>query len=189
VESQAVLHLYRADREGDVHLVHRLDRNTSGLLVLARHARAARVLSKAIKAGQWEKEYLALVVGKPDREGEIRVPLRGQSAHTSFRRLATGQGFSLLQVRIGTGRTHQIRAHLRIIGHPVVGDPRYGDGRLNREVQEKYGLRRQFLHASRLRFPHPETGEPVEILSPLAPDLEKALDRMGVSPPPTVGER
>ena len=200
VVGQATLHLRRSGKAAAVHLVHRLDRNTSGLLVLARSPRAARILSESFRSGDVEKEYVALVRGVPPARGEIDVPLtrksssggprvrpsRGKgalSARTRYRRIAKGDGFSLLAVRILTGRTHQIRAHLRHLGHPIAGDPRYGDGALNRQVRLRLGLLRQFLHASRLRFPHPESGEAVDVRARLPADLTAALRPLGIRVP------
>lgn len=195
---QVALHLRRAGRPAAVHLVHRLDRNTSGLLVLGRSPRIARALAEMFRAGEVEKEYIALVAGRPPASGEISAPLMkeerpagprvrpsggGRPAWTSYRRLATRQGLSLLRVRIRTGRTHQIRAHLRHIGHPIVGDPRYGDGRRNRSVRDRCGLGRQFLHASRLRFRHPTREVPIDRGAPLPDDLAAPLRALGMREP------
>jgi 23S rRNA pseudouridine1911/1915/1917 synthase len=167
-------------------IVHRLDRNTSGLLVVARTPDAHRALRAALAAREMRREYLALVEGRPSaRTGTIDAPLgrdrrtrtrvstdtdRPREARTHFaleRALPTA---SLLRITLDTGRTHQIRAHLEAIGHPVAGDPDYG-------TAARYGLERQFLHAARLVFPHPATGERVDVSSPLPPDLEAALAR------------
>jgi 23S rRNA pseudouridine1911/1915/1917 synthase len=167
-------------------IVHRLDRDTSGLLVVARSEAAHRALRAALQARQITREYLVLVEGRPPaRTGTIDAPVgRDRRART---RMSTDTDVpreaithfeieralprtTLLRVRLETGRTHQIRAHLQAIGHPVVGDPEYGTaGRL--------GLERQFLHAARLAFAHPITGEPIDVSSPLPPDLMAALDR------------
>ena len=167
-------------------IVHRLDRDTSGLLVVARTESAHRALRAALQRREITREYLALVEGRPPaRTGTIDAPLgrdrrvrtrtstdtdAPKPAITHFEIERALPRTTLLRVRLETGRTHQIRAHLRAIDHPVVGDPEYGTaGRL--------GLERQFLHAARLAFTHPVTGEPVDVSSPLPPDLQAALER------------
>jgi len=172
-----------AERAG---IVHRLDRDTSGLLVVAKSEEAHRALRAQLAAGRMRREYLALVEGRPPaRTGTIEAPLgrdrrvrtrvsidtdAPREAVTHFeieRALPTS---TLLRVRLQTGRTHQIRAHLRAIGHPVAGDPEYGRAGL-------FGLQRQFLHATRLAFAHPLGGPPVDVTSPLPADLAEALAR------------
>ena len=169
-------------------IVHRLDRDTSGLLAVARSEAAHRALRAALQARAITREYLVLVEGRPPaRTGTIDAPLGRdrrvrtrmstdtdvpRAAITHFEIERALPRTTLLRVRLETGRTHQIRAHLRAIGHPVVGDPEYGTaGRL--------GLDRQFLHAARLAFTHPVTGAPVDLSSPLPPDLRAALERAG----------
>jgi 23S rRNA pseudouridine1911/1915/1917 synthase len=170
------------DRPG---IVHRLDRDTSGLLVVARSEEAHRRLQAAIAAREVEREYLALVEGRPPaRTGTIEAPIgrdprvrtrmavggvSPREARTHFTLECALPRFSLLRVRLDTGRTHQIRVHLAAIGHPVAGDPEYGSAGL-------LGLERQFLHATRLAFTHPLTGAPVEASSPLPEDLQRALE-------------
>jgi 23S rRNA pseudouridine1911/1915/1917 synthase len=167
-------------------IVHRLDRDTSGLLVVARSERAHRRLQRALRDRHVERHYLALVHGatppaltvdRPigrDRKVRTRMAIddvEGRVAVTHMRRLEDLGRFTLADVRLETGRTHQIRVHLDSVGHPVVGDRVYG------RREETLGLDRQFLHAARLAFPHPETGEPIEVESPLPHDLELALRR------------
>jgi 23S rRNA pseudouridine1911/1915/1917 synthase len=170
------------DRPG---IVHRLDRDTSGLMVVARTEDSYRGLRNLVRRRALERRYLALVRGRPRSwSGRIEAPLgrdrreptrmsldtdTPRDAVTHFEVEQLIDGHALLDVRLETGRTHQIRVHLAAIGLPVVGDPVYG-------VPEP-GLRRQFLHAWRLAFPHPLTGEPVEIESPLPPELQAALAR------------
>jgi 23S rRNA pseudouridine1911/1915/1917 synthase len=167
-------------------IVHRLDRDTSGLLVVARSDEAHVRLRELVRRRGLTREYLALVVGRPrSRRGTIDAPV-GRDRHDRLRRsLDTDtpreavthfeveellSRHTLVRVRLETGRTHQIRVHLAAIELPVVGDPVYGrPGEL--------GLGRQFLHAARLAFPHPFSGEPVEVVSPLPPDLGEALER------------
>ncbi len=165
-------------------IVHRLDRDTSGLLVVARSEEVHRALKAAIAAREVRREYLALVEGRPPaRRGTVDAPLgrdrrvrtrvspdtdEPREARTHFALEDALPGFSLLRVWLETGRTHQIRAHLLAIGHPVAGDPEYG-------TAGTLGLERQFLHAARLAFTHPVTGVAVDLSSPLPPDLEAAL--------------
>jgi 23S rRNA pseudouridine1911/1915/1917 synthase len=172
-----------AERAG---IVHRLDRDTSGLMVVTRSRRAHRRLQAALANRQIEREYLALVEGRPPaRSGTIEAPI-GRDPRVRTRMAVGGAGArearthftlersladsSLLRLRLETGRTHQIRVHLRAIGHPVCGDPEYGTAGL-------LGLQRQFLHATRLAFEHPLTGERIEVLSALPGDLQVALER------------
>jgi 23S rRNA pseudouridine1911/1915/1917 synthase len=171
------------DRPG---IVHRLDRDTSGLLVVARSEAAFGALQDAIRRREVERRYLALVRGHPrSRTGRIdaalgrdrRDPTRRsldseapREAVTWFEVVETLPAHTLLDVRLETGRTHQIRVHLAEIGLPVSGDPTYG-------VAGDLGLERQFLHAHRLRFVHPLTGAEIELESPLPADLTAALER------------
>jgi 23S rRNA pseudouridine1911/1915/1917 synthase len=171
------------DRPG---IVHRLDRDTSGLLVVARSDEAYERLQQLVRRRALTREYLALVAGKPrSRRGTIDAPV-GRDRHDRLRhsldtdtpRAAVTHfeleellpGHALLRVRLETGRTHQIRVHLAAIDLPVSGDPSYG-------VAGDLGLERQFLHAARLAFEHPVTGGPVDVSSPLPPDLAVALER------------
>jgi 23S rRNA pseudouridine1911/1915/1917 synthase len=172
-----------AERAG---IVHRLDRDTSGLLVVARTERAHERLQRAISERRVEREYLALVEGlPPSRSGTIEAPIGrdprvrtrmtlggagAREARTHFTLERALERSSLLRVRLDTGRTHQIRVHMSAIGHPVCGDPEYGTKGL-------LGLERQFLHAARLAFDHPTTGERIDLCSPLPEDLRRALRR------------
>jgi len=171
------------DRPG---IVHRLDRDTSGLLVVARDEATHRALREAIAAREVVREYLALVQGRPAaRTGTIDAPLGRDrrlrtristdtddphAAVTHFEVERALASSTLLRVRLETGRTHQIRAHLLAIGHPVLGDPDYG-------IPGRHGLGRQFLHAEHLAFDHPVTAERIDVRSPLPADLRTALDR------------
>jgi 23S rRNA pseudouridine1911/1915/1917 synthase len=168
-------------------IVHRLDRDTSGLLVVAKSEAAHRALQAAIRARTVRREYLALVEGcPPARSGTVDAPIGRdrrvrtrmstdtdvpRAARTHFAIERALPGAALLRVTLETGRTHQIRVHLQAIGHPVAGDPEYGTPGL-------FGLRRQFLHAARLAFAHPVTGEPVDVSSPLPDDLAAVLARL-----------
>jgi 23S rRNA pseudouridine1911/1915/1917 synthase len=166
-------------------IVHRLDRDTSGLLVVARTEEAYGRLQEQVRNRELERRYKALVRGRPrSRRGRIEAPIgrdrhdptrqsldtdtpRDAVTHFEVERLLAKH--ALLDVRLETGRTHQIRVHLAAIELPVVGDPIYG-------IADEQ-LKRQFLHAWRLAFPHPVTGEPVEVESPLPPELQSALAR------------
>jgi 23S rRNA pseudouridine1911/1915/1917 synthase len=172
-----------AERPG---IVHRLDRDTSGLLVVARSHEAYRRLQRLLRARKMEREYLALACGRPQsRRGRIEAPIgrdwsdptrisldtaTPREAVTDFELVELFPRHALLRVRLQTGRTHQIRVHLAAIDLPVAGDPAYG-------VSGDLGLERQFLHAARLAFDHPFTGRRVEEESPLPPDLAAALER------------
>jgi 23S rRNA pseudouridine1911/1915/1917 synthase len=167
-------------------VVHRLDRDTSGLLVLARSDAVHAALKAQLARRELVREYLALVEGRPPaRSGTIDAPLgrdrrvrtristdtdEGREAVTHFEIEQALPHDTLLRVRLETGRTHQIRAHLLAIGHPVAGDPEYG-------TAGRYGLERQFLHAARLAFSHPVTNAAVEVTSPVPADLATALAR------------
>jgi 23S rRNA pseudouridine1911/1915/1917 synthase len=169
-------------------IVHRLDRDTSGVLVVARTDRAHRALAEQFQTREVEKVYLALVHGQMETiEGHVsrpisRDPVRrtrmtarfdtGRNAYTEFKVRERFEFFNYLEVRIGTGRTHQIRVHLSFLKHPVVGDSLYGAPKL---IPGYPPLNRFFLHAHRLRFKSPSTGEWIAVESPLAPDLEEYL--------------
>jgi 23S rRNA pseudouridine955/2504/2580 synthase len=170
-------------------LAHRLDRDTSGLLIVAKKRAALVELHRMLREGEIEKVYLTIVKGRwegQNREirealhkyvnakGERRVSVQegGMAAATRVKALKTSPDFSLLEVRLLTGRTHQIRVHLEHAGHPVLGDGKYGDFDLNRQL-EKAGVRRLFLHASRLAFAHPLTRERIELQAPLPAEMKK----------------
>jgi 23S rRNA pseudouridine1911/1915/1917 synthase len=174
------------DTEWRAGLVHRLDRDTSGLLVVAKSDAVHETLKAALQRRDISREYLALVEGRPPaKAGTIDAPIGRdrrvrtrmstdtdvpREARTHFELLEALPGTTLLRVKLETGRTHQIRVHLQAIGHPVAGDPEYGRAGL-------LGLERQFLHATRLAFAHPVTGEPIAVESPLPADLAAALKR------------
>ncbi|MDX6655639.1 MAG: rRNA synthase [Solirubrobacteraceae bacterium] len=172
-------------------IVHRLDRDTSGLLVVAKSDAVHTALKEALQRREVTREYLALVEGRPPaRAGTIDAPIgrdrrvrtlvstdtdQARDAVTHFTLERALAQTTLLRVRLETGRTHQIRVHLQAIGHPVCGDPEYGTAGL-------FGLTRQFLHAERLTFTHPVTGAVVDVHSPLPADLTAALERASVGP-------
>jgi 23S rRNA pseudouridine1911/1915/1917 synthase len=167
-------------------IVHRLDRYTSGVLLVAKNDAAHRNLAAQFASRRVHKIYLALVHGAVKQDhGKIEKPIArdpvrrvrmtarladGRSAWSEYRVLRRFARFTLLEVRIGTGRTHQIRVHLASIGHPVVGDRLYG---APAEVPGRESLGRYFLHAASIRFEQPTTGQPVEISAPLPADLEQ----------------
>ena len=173
-------------------LAHRLDRDTSGLLVVAKKRSALVELHRMLREGEIEKVYLTVVKGRwvagnrelrdalhkyVDAKGERRVAVRegGIAAVTQVKPLRAGERFSLLEVRLLTGRTHQIRVHLAHAGHPVLGDDKYGDFELNHKLQ-KAGVRRLLLHATRLAFLHPLTQEKLELRSPIPPEMKQFVD-------------
>jgi len=174
-------------------IVHRLDRGTSGVMVVAKHDRAHQELSRQFSDREVEKEYIALVWGVVQAGRRIdaaigRDPDHRQKMSTRARRARSAvtrvtyshqfEGVSLLNVAIATGRTHQIRVHLSAIGHPIVGDATYGGvhRRVAASLRAVMRLERPFLHAARLAFTHPGDGRRVEFESPLPPDLQSVLD-------------
>ncbi len=177
-------------------LAHRIDRATSGLVLIGKTLAASQALAALIKKRQVRKTYLAVALGGlPAREGTIDVPIerqqdargrrrkveagRGRRAVTHYRVLAQRGHFTLLELDLETGRTHQIRAHLANAGAPLLGDDEYGDRARNRHAAQTLGLTRQFLHAARLELAHPLTGQALSLAAPLWPDLALALDRAG----------
>ena len=179
----------------ELELVHRLDRDTSGCLILSKKRSALRALHAALREGLMEKRYLALAAG--DWQGKaraVRLALRkntlqsgermvrvdlveGKAAHTRFLPLEHFPGAVLLQADLDTGRTHQIRVHLQAIGHAVAGDEKYGDAVFNQRLRA-LGLRRLFLHAALVAFRHPQDGRPMRIEAPLPADLQSILTRL-----------
>jgi len=175
-------------------LVHRLDRETSGLLILAKKRAALVSLHAALSAGEVRKIYTLLVKGRfprgrrqvdasldkyllPGGDRRVKVSSSGQQARTIFKRIESAGEYSLLEAELLTGRTHQIRVHAAHLGHPIVGDDKYGDFALNKAMA-RMGLKRMFLHAARIGFRHPGTGEPMQLEAPLPPDLERFLDEV-----------
>ena len=167
-------HLYGwlSARERYVGLHHRLDTPASGLLLLTCHRRANRAIARALADGSMKRTYLVVTVGDPGDQGCWDAPVDGKPARTHWRRLHSGGGMSLIEVRLETGRTHQIRRHALGAGHPVVGDRRYG-GRAARAWP------RLALHAWQLSLPHPRTGETLSVRAPVPDDLQALLVRTG----------
>jgi 23S rRNA pseudouridine955/2504/2580 synthase len=178
-------------------LVHRLDRETSGLLMIAKKRLAMTRLHDAFRAGTISKRYLTLVKGRwqnplqhvrlpllkyltSDNQRRVSVSDQGKDAHSVVRLLKRWENFSLLEVELKTGRTHQIRVHLTHLGFPLAGDDKYGDFALNRELQ-KVGLKRMFLHAAQLAFDHPISGQKIALDSPLPQDLQQFVARLEIN--------
>ena len=177
-------------------LAHRLDKETSGVLVLATKRSALVELHRMLRAGEVHKRYLALATGPwRDAKRHVKLPLQrylneegerrvavdddGQRAHTIFHLKQRYEGFSLLEAELKTGRTHQIRVHLAALGHAIACDDKYGDPIQNKSFR-RLGLKRMFLHAARLEMLHPLTKEPLSLESPLPEDLAGFLSTLQV---------
>jgi 23S rRNA pseudouridine1911/1915/1917 synthase len=172
-------------------IVHRLDKDTSGLLVVAKDDDAYQELVRAMAERRVARSYLALVRGTPSPTGSIDAPIGrhnlnrtkmavvpgGRPSVTHYRVVAAAERRSLLEVDLETGRTHQIRVHLSHLGHPVLGDRTYGG---MTDDARAIGLTRPFLHAFRLSFPHPDDGRTITISDPLPDDLAAALEAAGI---------
>ena len=183
--------LAREALDAFVHPLHRLDRGTSGVLLFALDPEAAAAMGALFEAGAIDKTYVALVRGTPPAEGRVDHPIprkeggeRVPSATTFVRLEAAtveelGRSFSLVEAHPETGRLHQVRRHLKHINHPILGDANYGKGDLNRLVRDRFGLGRLALHASRVAFTHPFSGERVTLSAELPEDLTTPLRAMG----------
>ncbi len=175
-------------------LAHRIDRETSGLLIVAKKRSALTALHDMMREGRIEKRYLTLVAGRwanplqhikvplfkyltPEGERRVRVSSEGKAAHSVVRLVRRYARYSLLEVELKTGRTHQIRVHLAHLGFPLCGDDKYGDFALNKTLEGE-GLKRMFLHAARLSFTHPLTGVPISLEASLPEELQTFLDRL-----------
>jgi len=198
--SFGVIEALRASRPAEsLELVHRLDRDTSGCLIVARGRAALTSLHALIRAGGMHKSYLALVAGSwqlgtkridaplstdERRHGErhVRVAREGKASVSVFKPIQFfGKRATLMQVDIPTGRTHQIRVHAAFAGHPLLGDDKYGERVLNQDMRQ-LGLKRIFLHARSIAFDWPGSGEPFHVSAPLPPDLAAVLDALGDQP-------
>jgi 23S rRNA pseudouridine955/2504/2580 synthase len=199
--SVGVIEALRAMRpDEDFELVHRLDRDTSGVLIIAKRRAALLELQALLREGDDEeapnKKYLALLVGKmPSGTMTVEAPLQksvlqggermvrvdpaGKPSVSHFRLIERRGGHSFCEVRIETGRTHQIRVHAAHLGHPVAGDEKYGDREANKKLAEQAGLKRLFLHAASMEFALDSGRTPYLINAPLAPELTDVLDRLG----------
>ena len=174
-----ILETQYRDRGIKPQLVHRLDKNTSGLLVVAKNQQTASELESCFETGKVDKEYLCLVVGRLQMtEGKIDFSLRGRDdkpvrALTRFRVIKRFAAVTLVRVAIETGRLHQIRLHFAKLGYPVVMDDQHGDFGFNKRFRKEFGLKRQFLHAEKLKLNY--AGNPREWTAPLAKDLDNTL--------------
>ena len=174
-------------------LAHRLDKDTSGCLIVAKKRSALKILHDLFRSNEVKKTYLALLTGRWERKkllvtapllrntgkgGErvVKVSQAGKFAETGFRRIHKYKDLTLVEASPKTGRTHQIRVHAAWLGHPIVGDSRYGDDELNRKLKQR-GYKRLFLHAKQLQFSHPVTGETMSFEAPLPPELDKLLNK------------
>jgi 23S rRNA pseudouridine955/2504/2580 synthase len=187
-------------RAKELFLVHRLDRDTSGCLLIARDRAALRDLQTALQDQKIDKYYTALVMGRwGEKDSRIDMPLRRNKMQAGERQVQVDEdgkqavsifkvireypdkpgatGCSLMKVQLVTGRTHQIRVHGAESGHPLAGDRRYGNESFNQQMKA-YGLRRMFLHATALNFPHPDNGKTMHIEPPLDDDLQQILDKL-----------
>jgi len=178
-------------------LVHRLDRETSGLLLLAKKRTALTNLHEQMRDGETDKRYLALASGDwKNKRQHVKAPLHkyttgdgerrvavsedGMPSHTVFTLLKKFAEFALLEAELKTGRTHQIRVHLQSTGFPIAGDDKYGDFALNKALQKRtVPLRRMFLHAHQITFRHPDSGKIMTLNAPLAPECERFLVSLG----------
>lgn len=188
-----ILRVLRPQQKG-LELAHRLDRDTSGCLIVAKRRSALRILQELQRDGRIDKRYLALLKGSWRRGREhVRVPLKkntlksgervvrvdpeGKAAHTEFSVLTKFRDSTLVEIKLHTGRTHQIRVHSTYLHSPVLGDEKYGDDDSNRAFKQ-YGLRRLFLHAARLRFPWPGSSKMYDIEAPLPEELASVLENI-----------
>ncbi len=200
-ETEFAADALRAQFGGPIHLVHRLDRATSGCLLVAFDRDAASALGKAVMSREMEKDYLAVCRGWPEPpHGLIDHPLDGgpgkpekKPAVTAYRTLATGElplpcagfptaRFALLLCSPQTGRFRQIRRHLKHLRHHLIGDTSHGDGQRNRMFRSELGVHRMLLHAWRLAFVHPFSGMPVEAVAPPDGDFRRVFERFGWAP-------
>ena len=170
-----------------IRFVNRLDRDTSGCVVIAKNQFIHHMLSEQMKRGEVEKRYVAAVHGRlSSSNGMIDAPIArlsdedirrevhksGKPSRTNYKVITSNEDYSLLDIELLTGRTHQIRVHLKYIGHEIVGDTLYG--------REEDIISRQFLHSYRIKFTHPISGETIDVIAPLKPDLELAISEMGL---------
>ena len=186
-------------------LAHRLDRETSGLLIVAKKRTALAALHELMRNGGIEKHYITVVSGRwmnprehirtplykyltADGERRVRVQADGKLAHSIVTLRRRWKTMSELGVELKTGRTHQIRVHLTNHGFPLVGDDKYGDFALNKRLAKDAGLTRMFLHAARLQFAHPLTGEILRVEAPLPPELQAFLKQLDANEVRDAGE-
>lgn len=196
----------RAEAARAAVVVHRLDKGTSGVILFAKHADAQRRLSALFRDRAVRKEYLAICVGDPGPEPiEVDLPIGrdrvhrlrmavvqthdgGRDAHSRVFKLAYNGRFGLCRVEISTGRTHQIRVHLRHAGLPIIGDAEYGSAQWNAMAKKQLRIKRPMLHAHRIGFTHPFTDEPLEFTAPLPADFERGCEWITSTPGAVVAE-
>ena len=177
-------------------LVHRLDKGTSGCLIIAKKRSALKYLHELMRESQVEKEYLCLVKGVWPEGGKrhvkvalkknilqsgermVRVDATGKEAHTEFTVVERFKNCSLIKARLHTGRTHQIRVHLEHIGYPLVGDDKYGDWEFTKQLRTHTGLKRMFLHAQQISFKLPNSDKTITVAAPLDRDLAQCLQKL-----------
>lgn len=188
----------RAETHQDLELVHRIDRETSGILIISKKRSALRKLQEQLRARSWKKYYQTLVLGlwpstlrqvdlpllktnTGEKEARVFVDDQGDAACTKFKVIqaykTTYSSFTLMQAQILTGRTHQIRVHTSANKFPIAGDDRYGNFEMNKQLARN-GLKRMFLHAARLQLAHPHTNETIVLEAPLAPELDSFLNSL-----------
>ena len=191
--SRGVVEQLRLERPEDrfLELVHRLDRDTSGVLLLAKRRSSLLALHRQLREGAVQKRYVVLVKGHwrdgqrsvklplhkyvlPSGEHRVAVKSEGMPAHTVFRLQRNWDGYCLLDADLKTGRTHQIRVHLAHLGYPIAGDDKYGDFALNRQLARQ-GLKRMFLHACKVVITHPQSGTTLSLEAPMPPELQGFL--------------
>jgi 23S rRNA pseudouridine955/2504/2580 synthase len=199
--SHGLIESLRALRPGEpLELVHRLDRDTSGVIIIAKKRSALLELQALMRAGEDDegpgKRYLALLVGRVPNgtltvdaplqksvmqggERQVRVDPAGKPSVSHFKVLERRGGHSFCEVRIETGRTHQIRVHAAHLGHPIAGDDKYGDPEVNKRLAQQVGLKRLFLHAASIEFSLEQGKTPYLVNAPLSDDLTTVLDRLG----------
>lgn len=169
-----------------IYPIHRLDRGTSGVLLFALTSETAGAMQKLFRAGAIAKSYLTLVRDTAPESGLIDYAIPNEQdgprvdAVTEFKRLWVGDHASLVLAHPRTGRLHQVRRHMKHLRNPVIGDTKYGDGRVNRYHRERYGLDRLALHAWKVAFTHPVTGASVLVIAPLSDDLAQPFGKLGI---------
>lgn len=205
IASGMIERLRRAQPEGAfLELAHRLDRATSGCLVFAKNRSSLIAIHAALRSGRLGKGYLALLKGSPHwtertveeaiarsrvvgRERISEIAPQGKPARSHFRIVRRWPLAALAEIRIETGRTHQIRVHAASLGHPIAGDEKYGEREFNRLLKARFGLKRLFLHARALTLPHPVTAETITVQAPLPGDLESLLIALDATDPESTG--
>ncbi len=192
-DTQFVLQLLRDQINQRIYPIHRLDRATSGVLIFGKNKKGASQLSEQFRAKKVEKQYLGIIRGYVETEATIDYPLAREiglpkkEAISHYRRVAQTEiqvpigryetaRYSLVEVRIETGRRHQIRRHFSHLRHPIIGDKKHGDVKHNKHWANEFGIARMLLHAQHMQFNHPETGKNILIYAPINSAFQQALD-------------